>query len=137
MLDLIKRLYAQFRNLILYGLIGCLSASLDFGLFTLLCKVCGIHYIAANCVSVLAGIATSFTLNRNFNFKVKDHTRRRFGIFLGVGLTGLALSNLILWCCVERLQWPALPSKLLSIVLVVLLQFLANKFITFRTKGEE
>lgn len=125
-------LYFKFRNLILYGIIGCCSSGLDFLLYTLFVYVFGWHYILSNCLSVLAGISTSFTLNRNFNFKIKDRTTLRFGIFLTVGLCGMMFSNFILWVCISKLALGKVISKLLSIVLVVFFQFLLNKYITFK-----
>ena len=89
-------------------------------------------YLIANCISVLAGISTSFVLNRNYNFKVKDNTKRRFGIFLCVGFSGLMLSNLILYTCINTFGMNTIVSKLLSIVLVVFFQFLVNKYLTFK-----
>lgn len=137
MTNYVKILYFKFRNLILYGIIGCCSSGLDFLLYTLFVQVFGWHYILSNCISVLAGITTSFTLNRNFNFKVKDKTRKRFAIFLTVGLCGMMLSNLILYVCISMMSLNKIISKLLSIVLVVFFQFLLNKYITFKpTKNE-
>lgn len=137
MTNYVKILYFKFRNLILYGIIGCCSSGLDFLLYTLFVSVFGWQYIVSNCISVLAGITTSFTLNRNFNFKVKDKTRQRFTIFLTVGLCGMVLSNLILYICVSKMSFNKIISKLLSIVLVVFFQFLLNKYITFKpTKNE-
>lgn len=133
-MELIKKLYAKFRNLILYGIIGCFTASLDFVVFTLLSKYTGIYYIIANCISVLVGITTSFILNRSLNFKVKDKTGKRFAIFLSVGLFGLLLSNMILYVGVDYLHLDELLVKLASIVFVVLIQYILNKFITFRVK---
>lgn len=124
MTNYVKILYFKFRNLILYGIIGCCSSGLDFLLYTLFVQVFGWHYILSNCISVLAGITTSFTLNRNFNFKVKDKTRKRFAIFLTVGLCGMMLSNLILYVCISMMSLNKIISKLLSIVLVVFFQFL-------------
>ena len=92
----------RWRQLILYGIIGSFSAFLDFLVYTALISI-GLFYIQANCISVLVGIGTSFLLNRHFNFKVKDHTRRRFAIFLTVGLCGLMMSNIILFVCVGNL----------------------------------
>jgi putative flippase GtrA len=86
---------------------------------------------------VLGGISTSFILNRNYNFKVKDNTRRRFTIFLTVGLCGLMLSNLILYICIDILEMNKIVSKLLSIVLVVFFQFLVNKYFTFKPSDHE
>lgn len=130
--DIILKLYSKFRNLILYGIIGSCSSGLDFLLYTLFVEVFGWHYILSNCISVLAGITTSFTLNRNYNFKIKDKTRQRFAIFLTIGLCGMMVSNLILYLCVDILNWNKIVSKLLSIVLVVVFQFILNKYITFK-----
>lgn len=132
MMDLIKTLYRKFHHLILYGIIGSFSSSLDLAIYTVLVQVLGVHYLVANCISVLAGISTSFILNRNYNFKVKDNTTRRFTIFLCVGFTGLLLSNLILYTCINTLAMNKIVSKLLSIVLVVFFQFLVNKYLTFK-----
>ena len=132
MLELNKTLYHKFHHLILYGIIGSFSSGLDFVIYTILVQVLGIHYLVANCISVLAGISTSFTLNRNYNFKVKDKTTRRFTIFLCVGLCGLMLSNAILYICINTFEMNKIVSKLLSIVLVVFFQFLINKYLTFK-----
>lgn len=135
---MLKRLYQKFRNLILYGIFGSISAGLDFAIYTLLVQVAGVQYLVANCISVLAGITTSFLLNRNFNFKIKDKTPQRFSIFLVVGLCGLLLSNLILYLCIDQFHMHKIVSKILSIVLVVFFQFILNKYVTFKpTKTHE
>ena len=132
MTSIVKKFCQNFRHLILYGIIGLLSSGLDFVIYTLLVQVVGLQYLIANCISVLGGISTSFILNRNYNFKIKDNTKRRFSIFLSVGLCGLVLSNLILYVCIDELNINKLISKLLSIVLVVFFQFLVNKYLTFK-----
>ncbi len=131
---MLSRLYQRFRNLILYGIIGSFTSALDFAVFTMLSKYIGIHYIVANCISVLIGISTSFALNRSINFKVKDKTGKRFLIFLTVGVCGLLLSNVILYVGIDMLSGDELIVKLASIVLVVGFQFILNKFITFKEK---
>ena len=128
---ILKQLH-RFRTLILYGIIGSFSSFLDFIIYTLLTGYVGLFYITANCISVLMGITTSFTLNRKYNFKVKDKTGKRFLIFLTVGLCGLLMSNLILYVCIAHLQYNTTLSKVLSIILVVFMQFLINKYITFK-----
>ena len=133
-MNMLSRLYQRFRNLILYGIIGSFTSALDFAVFTMLSKYIGIHYIVANCISVLIGISTSFALNRSINFKVKDKTGKRFLIFLTVGLCGLLLSNVILYVGIDMLSGDELIVKLASIVLVVGFQFILNKFITFKEK---
>ena len=133
-MSIVRRVYYKFRNLILYGIIGSFTSFLDFCVFTLLASYAGIHYLVANCISVLVGITTSFLLNRSYNFKVKDKTKQRFAIFLTVGLCGLMLSNLILYIGIDMLHGEDVIVKLASIVLVVGFQFLMNKFVTFRVR---
>lgn len=132
MVNIIKRIYRKFDHLILYGIIGSFTASLDFIIYTILVEVFGVQYLVANCFSVLVGIISSFYLNRSFNFKVKDHTKKRFSIFLTIGLCGLICSNLLLYLLIDVMSMDKLISKLLSLGLVVFLQFLANKYITFK-----
>ena len=129
--------YHKYHHLILYGIIGCFSSGLDFIIYTSLVEVFGFMYVLANSISILAGITTSFFMNRNFNFKVKDHTTRRFTIFLLVGLSGLLISNIILFICVDLMSIDKILSKLLSIIFVVFFQFLVNKYVTFKQSDNE
>lgn len=133
---MVIELFQKFRHLILYGIIGSFSSSIDFVIYTILVQIVHFPYIIANCISVLGGITTSFLLNRNYNFRVKDKMKRRFTIFLLIGLMGLFLSNIILYICIDIMALGNLVSKVLSIVLVVFFQFLLNKYITFKPSYE-
>lgn len=125
-------LYCRFRNLILYGIIGALSASFDFLLFYFLTTTLNVYYLFANVFSVTCGICLSFFLNREYNFKVKNKFIKRLTIFFSIGFFGLIISSGLLYTFVVFLQFEKVLSKLLSIILVVLMQFLLNKFITFK-----
>ena len=130
----ISSLWPRFRELLLYGRIGGFCAALDFGLYTLLGL--WMPYLWANVISVHCGIFTSFFLNRSLNFKVKDKAAQRFTIFYLVGLSGLALSEGLIWLLANRLGWSYVLAKLLTVFIVALYQFVLNKFITFTKTGE-
>lgn len=126
----VVNLYNRFRNLILYGIIGAMCAALDFGIYSCLCLV--IPFLLANIISTHVGIICSFLLNRYYNFKVKDKTPQRFVSFYLVGLLGLGLSEVLLYLFVDIFDWSNLLSKLFTIFIVALLQFLLNKYVTFK-----
>lgn len=130
-------LYARFRNLILYGIIGGCCAALDFGIYTILCYFDLLPYLWANVISIHCGIFCSFFLNRSINFRVKDKATLRFFSFYTVGLVGLGISEGMLFLMVEQAGWNELVCKLVSIVVVALVQFCLNKYITFKTKHNE
>lgn len=119
------------RHLLLYGLIGAASSALDYSLFYLLHTQLAVNEYISNIISVHFGIFLSFFLNRRYNFKKTDKTRQRFLIFYMVGLTGLGLSSIILMLG-SKLMLPTNMVKLFSIVFVAGVQFLINKFVTFR-----
>lgn len=123
---------SAFRELVVYCLIGCTGAGLDFLIYSVLVAFAGVHYQAANFLSVTAGIVNNFFLNFFFNFKVRDRVWRRLASFYAVGMFGWALSALCLWAGVEVLKLGELAAKLASIVLVTIVQFTLNKLVTFR-----
>jgi len=125
-------IYQRFRNLILYGIIGGFCSALDFVIYTLLCHFDVLPYLWANVISVHIGIFTSFVLNRQLNFKIKDKTPQRFISFYLVGLTGLGISSLMLYLMVDYAHWNEIVCKLITIVIVALVQYFLNKYITFK-----
>ena len=122
---------ANLQQLILYGVIGGLSASLDFAVFLGLFELLHLHYQVANAISVHAGITLSFILNRRYNFKVFDKVGARFLRFYLTGLFGLLISFSILRFG-SALGYPPPIVKVASIVIVALVQFIINKMVTFR-----
>jgi len=128
----LKQQYTRYRQLILYGIIGGLSAFVDFCVYTLLCKA-GVSYLVSNAISVHCGIICSFLLNRSYNFKVKDKAKMRFLSFYIIGLIGLAISSGMLYLAISCYHFNEIYSKILTIIVVALLQFILNKFITFKT----
>lgn len=133
MKEILKKYYYRFRNLILYGIIGGFCATLDFVVYTLLCHFDIMPYLWANVISIHCGIICSFLLNRSFNFKVKDKPSQRFLSFYIVGLIGLGISEGMLYLMVTIGGWHEILCKLISVAVVALVQFILNKYITFKT----
>lgn len=128
--DFFIHIYTKFQYIILYGIIGVCCSLFDLAIFSLLCK--GMSYLVANIISTHCGIFCSFFLNRHFNFKVKDKTRQRFLSFYTVGLLGLGMSEFLLYLFVQKVAMGELLSKLIAVLVVAIVQFLLNKYITFR-----
>ena len=117
-----------YKLLIKYFFIGILSASIELLTFSLFLKY--INYVIANSIAYSFGVVTSFTLNRIFNFKVKDKIIIRFGRFLIVNISGLFISNLILIYFSGLL--PLIELKILSMPIVIFFQFMMNYLWTFK-----
>ena len=81
------------------------------------------------------GTFVSFNLNRVVTFKAKDKPRMRFVLFFAVAGVGYSVSAAMLWILVERFFFDSNLAKLLTLPVVVALQFTLNKLITFRPVG--
>ena len=117
-----------FKLLIRYFFIGILAATVELFTFSLFIKY--INYVIANSIAYGFGVLSSFTLNRLFNFKIKDKTLIRFGRFLIVNICGLLLSNFILFYFSGVM--PFIELKILSMPIVIFFQFTMNYFWTFK-----
>jgi putative flippase GtrA len=131
--EAILKQFAKHRHLFVYGLVGICAVCVDFLVYTFFTTRFQLNYQYANIISVHCGIVCSFILNREFNFKVKDKTRKRFLSFYSIGLLGLLISSLLLYLSVDILLLNKSLSKLATIGIVAIIQFLLNKKITFKT----
>ena len=132
-----KEKITTLKQFIKYGIIGGICAGLDYFLSILIHSSLGINDFIANFIGVNSGIALSFILNTFLNFKQTDDIWRKALSFFGIGYFGLALSTGIIWIG-NQLSLDFKISKLVSTVVVALIQFVLNKLITYRTeKGEE
>ena len=110
----------NFKHLIKYCIIGCSGAGLDFLLYSLL------------------GIVNNFFLNALLNFKTKDHLLLRLCSFYAVGLIGIGITAGLLYLLIECFSINAVIAKIITIFVVTAVQFILNRFVTFkRNKNEE
>ena len=128
----IKQILLRYKQLIKYGIIGCFCAGLDFIIYTLIIKFSDLPYLYANTISIHCGIFASFFLNRHLTFKIKNKTLLRFTSFYIVGMIGLLISSGLLIVFIEKMHLNELISKGITVVFVALIQFLLNKYISFK-----
>jgi putative flippase GtrA len=120
------------RRFFLYCVIGISGVTLDFLVYSAIVKWGGGHYQIANAIGYACGTALSFTLNAIFNFKTRDWLPLRFFSFFGVAALGWAVSAGLLHVAVARLGWNKYVAKLMTIFVVVLLQYNLNRLLSFR-----
>lgn len=107
-----------------YAAIGITGVTLDTLLFVLLTRA-GVPPVPATVLSTTAGILNNYVLNAKLNFHTPlnlVHGRR----FLTVGLVGLVVAAASLQALIA-LGVDEVVAKLVSIPVVVVSQFVANK----------
>lgn len=116
---------------LLYCLCGGLGVSTDYLLYHFSISY-GLWYQSANALGYLGGTLLSFTLNRIITFRQRDRVLQRLALFLGVAAVGYTASAVVLWLLVQQAGLDARLSKLLTLPMVVVLQFALNRRFTFQ-----
>lgn len=130
-MNLFSALLDRHRQFILYALIGATGVTIDIVTYFITTKYLGWGVLAANFVSITLGIINNFFLNLRFNFRVTDKLLERFWIFYGVGFIGLGLSELLLAVFHYALGLDGLTAKGLTLLPVLLFQFVLNRRFSF------
>ena len=97
----------------------------------------GVWYQTANIFGYLSGTLVSFFLNRKITFGIRDKLAYRLAMFLGVALIGFSVSAVMLWFLVDLMLVDARIAKLLTLPVVVIIQFSMNRRITFLKNTSE
>lgn len=113
-----------------YGLIGLTGVTLDALVFAGLAWA-GMFPVVATIISTCCGIANNYVLNAKLNFHTPLRLRHA-GRFVAVGIAGLVVAAVSLELLMRIAGLEALPAKLISLPVVIISQFVANKYWSFR-----
>lgn len=145
------------RELVKYGLVGTVGMAIDMGVFYLLAVKYSVQYPfsvyirellgdkiplyvidadISHVISSLLAITNNFILNSYFTFKVTDNKFQRFLSFAGIAAIGLVVSTSLITILVGKFGIGEMYAKVIATCFVAALQFVINKFFTFKTRTE-
>ena len=127
-----KKFLLQKKQFLFYCVIGASGVLLDFGIYLLLVQTKTLHYQAANAIGYASGTLLSFILNSRLNFRVTDKIALRLVSFFSIALIGWLLSAGLLQLLIGHYGMGKVISKLVTLFIVVLLQYNLNRRISFR-----
>ena len=104
MVDTVKKLLIKYREVILYLIFGVLTTAVNMIIFFLLLNVLNIHYIISN---VIAWIAAVFSL---------------------------LIETVMLWLMVDIIDFNSNISKIITSIVVVIINYIGSKFFIFIKK---
>lgn len=128
-----------------FGVVGASGAVIDFGL-TALCKgIFGIPELLANAIGFTVAATSNYFFNRVWTWKsTSKDVGAEYAKFFFVSLIGLGLNSLIVLllkdltiipCFVDTtLDWNFWVAKIIATAVVMVWNFVANNFFTFRKK---
>lgn len=133
-----KKTIIQF---IKFGIVGFSNTAISYLIYTLLTYV-GVYYVISNVIGFILSVLNSFYWNNRYVFKSKEGESRNWfatliKTFIAYAGTGLVLSNILLVIFVEVFKWSKYITPLLSLIITIPLNFIINKFWSYKTKKKE
>lgn len=134
--DRILAFWSKHKEVLLYLIFGFLTTVVNYLVYFPLHSGATMLASVANVIAWVAAVIFAFLTNKPFVFKSTDWSFRtvmpEFAKFVGARLGSLAVETLILLICVDILAWNGILMKVITSVLVVVLNYVTSKFIVFK-----
>lgn len=120
-----------------YLVSGGVAFLVDAGLLALLTECFGQHLLLLwTAIAFGAGLLTTYLFSIAWVFDNRSMRSRtaEVAIFVGIGIVGLGLTELLMWLLTDKAGIHYLVAKVITTVIVFVWNFSAKKLILFRSK---
>jgi putative flippase GtrA len=118
-----------------YLVVGGVAFVVDYALLVLLTELAGVNYLASAVFAFVAGLAVNYVLCTKFVFAGRTLSNRgvEFAVFAAIGVVGLGLTELILWCGEEVVGLDYRLAKFVAVAVVLAWNFGVRRAVLFRS----
>ena len=140
-MEKIKQLWFKYKEIISYLFFGAVTTAVNYGVFVLCGHVFHLDVVVSNIISWVAAVIVAYVTNKLWVFDSKKSDvktiAREFAEFVIGRLITLGIETLLLWIFVDKLGVNDLIMKIITNVIVVILNYIFSKFIIFRKKKKD
>ena len=138
MLDQLKALLHKYRDILVYLVFGVLTTAVNYIVYLPCYNFAGLSSAVSNVIAWVAAVVFAYLTNKPFVFGSDDWSAStvipELTKFVGTRLGSGALETLILLVAVDGLGMNGNLWKLVTSVLVVVLNYVGSKLLVFRKK---
>ena len=138
MVDKIKALIRRYYNVLAYLVFGVLTTAVNYLVYLPCYNLLGWSAGFSNILAWIVAVAFAFVTNKPFVFKSYDWSWNvvwpELTKFVGCRIGSGVLETGILLVCVDMLAWNGNVMKLITAVLVIVLNYIGSKFLVFKKK---
>ena len=136
MLQKIRALVEKYWDIVTYLIFGVLTTVVNYLVYLPIYNLLGASAVVSNAIAWVAAVAFAFLTNKPFVFKSHDWSAKtvlpELSKFVGCRVASGVLETLILLLAVDILGWNGNIWKIITSVLVVILNYVASKLLVFR-----
>lgn len=138
MIQKIKVLIIQYWEVLAYLIFGVLTTVVNYLVYLPVYNFLGLSAALSNAIAWVVAVAFAYLTNKPFVFKSHDWTAKtvlpELTKFVGCRVASGAAETLVLLVAVDILHWNGNVWKLITSVLVVVMNYIASKIVVFRKR---
>lgn len=132
----IRELAVKYRSIILYIVFGLMTTLVNMAAYWLCFDVFGIRNVPSTVIAWILAVSFAFISNKIWVFDSRSFDgktlRREIPAFYGARLLTGLLDVGIMYAAVDMMHWNAIVWKLISNIIVIILNYIASKLVIFR-----
>lgn len=138
MISIIRSLVKKYWDVLTYLIFGVLTTVVNYAVYLPVYNLLGLSASVSNCIAWVVAVAFAFLTNKPFVFKSHDWSKQtvipELTKFISCRIASGAAETVILLVSVDILHWNGNIWKLVTQVLVVVLNYFGSKLLVFRKK---
>lgn len=136
MINRIRKLLVKHRDIITYLFFGVLTTIVNYLVYIPMYHVFGISAAISNISAWVVSVLFAFFTNKTFVFQSRDWSAGvvipEFWKFVSARIGSGLLDTAIIFVTVDLLAWNGIVMKLVTSILVIVLNYISNKLIVFK-----
>ena len=141
MLEKIWNLYLKYKEAVLYLVFGGFTTLINIVAYAVCSHVIGIDMLLSNAIAWILGVAFAYITNKIFVFESQTSgigaLIKECLSFVWCRLATGLMDMAIMYVTVDVLHWSDMIMKILSNILVIVLNFVFSKLFIFAKKDEK
>lgn len=137
-MKIILELMKKHRSFIAYGVFGVLTTLVNIVAYNLCYNQAGISNTLSNVIAWILAVAFAYVTNKIWVFESKSWKwsvlKKEVVAFISCRLATGIMDLVIMYICVDVMNWHAMLMKICSNVLVIILNYVFSKLIIFKKR---
>lgn len=135
---MVKEMLEKYKHLVMYAVFGVLTTVINLACYYFSYQICGISNVLSTGIAWLFAVAFAFVTNKRWVFDSKSFDIRtllyEIPAFIGARVATGLLDVLIMYVSVDCLGYNATLWKLISNIIVIVINYVASKLFIFKNR---
>ena len=136
MIQKLRSLVEKYRDILIYLIFGVLTTIVNYVIYLPVFNICGLTAAVSNIIAWIGAVIFAFLTNKPFVFHSHDWTAKtvvpELTKFVSCRIASGVLETVILLLTVDCLHWNGNVWKLVTQVLVIVMNYVGSKLLVFK-----